>query len=57
MGSTPFKAYSSLRGMPPCMSSQAQGYPRILDGGCDVINVLYDMDDANSLKIFCNGNA
>ena len=31
--------------------------PKILDGGCGVIDLFYDMDDAKSLEISCNGNA
>ena len=31
--------------------------PQILDGGCGVIDLFYDMDNAESMQISCNGNA
>lgn len=31
--------------------------PVIFDGGCNVINVYYDMDNALSLEVRCNGQA
>ena len=30
----------------------ASKLPRILDGGCHVINIFYDLDDARSLRVF-----
>lgn len=31
--------------------------PRILDGGCSVINLVYDMAEKKVTPLFCNGSA
>ena len=30
---------------------------KVLDGGCGVVNLKYDVDQKRTLAIFCNGNA
>jgi hypothetical protein len=29
--------------------------PRIVDGGCGIVNLLYDVEDARIVYIYCNG--
>jgi hypothetical protein len=31
--------------------------PKVLDGGCDVINLKYDIERKKVLELFCNGEA
>lgn len=31
--------------------------PKILDGGCDIINLTYDVDQKQILTLFCNGES
>jgi hypothetical protein len=38
------------------ITSEAKA-PKLLDGGCDVVNLTYDIDQKRVVAIFCNGNA
>lgn len=31
--------------------------PEVLDGGCDVVNLKYDIERKEVLALFCNGEA
>jgi len=37
--------------------SSMAAVPKVLDGGCGVVNLKYDVNQGRTLAIFCNGDA
>ena len=37
--------------------SNVRDFPLIFDGGCGIVNLIYDVDEARITSLQCNGNA